>query len=32
MNHSPAFWSLVASFIPEYLACRRALRQFSPPW
>lgn len=32
MDHSPAFWSLVASFVPEYADCRKALRAFSLPW
>ncbi len=32
MNHSPEFWAMVASFIPEHLACRRQLRLFSSPW
>lgn len=26
MNHSPAFWAIVAEFIPEYALRRRALR------
>ncbi|MEO5364693.1 MAG: M48 family metallopeptidase [Magnetococcus sp. DMHC-8] len=32
MNHSPAFWAMVARFIPDHLVCRRQLRLFSSPW
>lgn len=28
MNHSRAFWALVAKEIPDYAACRKALRHF----
>jgi len=27
MNHSPRFWSVVASLYPDHVAARRALRQ-----
>lgn len=32
MNHSPDFWAMVAGFVPEYVACRQHLRNFSSPW
>lgn len=35
LNHSPAFWALVALFDPYYEAHRKALRQadhYIPPW
>lgn len=32
MNHSPAFWTLVASYLPDYVARRRQLRLFLSPW
>lgn len=32
MNHSPEFWTLVASYLPDYVACRRQLRLFLSPW
>lgn len=30
MNHSPAFWSLVESAIPDYKICRKKLKMLSP--
>ncbi|MBF0097426.1 MAG: M48 family metallopeptidase [Magnetococcales bacterium] len=32
MNHSPAFWRVVASFVPEYQEYRRRLRHLGLPW
>lgn len=29
-NHSPAFWAIVASMLPDYLERRRALKAFCP--
>jgi predicted metal-dependent hydrolase len=32
MNHSPAFWALVQTVIPDVAACKAALRQLPPHW
>ncbi|MBF0185585.1 MAG: M48 family metallopeptidase [Magnetococcales bacterium] len=32
MDHSPAFWQLVANYVPDYRECRRQLRQIVLPW
>jgi predicted metal-dependent hydrolase len=31
MNHSPAFWGVVRSVLPDYEASRAALREGSAP-
>jgi predicted metal-dependent hydrolase len=32
MNHSPAFWRVVASFVPDFREYRRRLRHQGLPW
>ncbi|WP_130470760.1 M48 family metallopeptidase [Candidatus Magnetaquicoccus inordinatus] len=32
MDHSPAFWQVVGSYVPEYQECRRRLRHICLPW